>query len=245
MDIVVGNKGESTVSVFRNTSPGPGTISFAAKIDLTTNVRPEWVTSGDLDGDGKADVAVSDSIGTTRFLSVMRNTSPGPGTLSFAPKVHFIVSTLSAVFVHGPIKAADMDGDGKLDIVLAGNQNDSFMSDLNTIWVMKNTSTPGNLSFPAPVVSNAGSRMTAIDVGDLNNDTVNEVIYSAELSNNIGILEKSCSSYATAIFDYDGDGKADISVFRPSEGNWYIQNSATGERHRSSFRSTQRSDRAR
>jgi hypothetical protein len=29
-------------------------------------------------------------------------------------------------------------------------------------------------------------------------------------------------------FDYDGDGKADISVFRPSEGNWYIQNSATG-----------------
>lgn len=28
-------------------------------------------------------------------------------------------------------------------------------------------------------------------------------------------------------FDYDGDGKADVSVFRPSEGNWYIQNSLT------------------
>jgi hypothetical protein len=32
---------------------------------------------------------------------------------------------------------------------------------------------------------------------------------------------------AHELFDYDGDGKADISVFRPSEGNWYIQNSGT------------------
>jgi len=32
---------------------------------------------------------------------------------------------------------------------------------------------------------------------------------------------------ANKLFDYDGDGKADISVFRPSEGRWYIQNSGT------------------
>ncbi len=29
-------------------------------------------------------------------------------------------------------------------------------------------------------------------------------------------------------FDYDGDGKADQSVFRPSEGNWYINGSLAG-----------------
>lgn len=29
-------------------------------------------------------------------------------------------------------------------------------------------------------------------------------------------------------FDYDGDGRADVSVYRPSEGNWYVQRSRDG-----------------
>lgn len=32
----------------------------------------------------------------------------------------------------------------------------------------------------------------------------------------------------TAQFDYDGDGKADVSVFRPSDGNWYLLQSQGG-----------------
>ncbi len=36
------------------------------------------------------------------------------------------------------------------------------------------------------------------------------------------------ASSRTTAFDYDGDGRADVCVFRPSQGSWYLQQSTAG-----------------
>lgn len=41
-----------------------------------------------------------------------------------------------------------------------------------------------------------------------------------------GIYENSLQSTSSTVADFDGDGKTDFSVFRPSDGNWYVLKSS-------------------
>jgi Tol biopolymer transport system component len=80
--------------------------------------------------------------------------------------------------------------------------------------------TGGNNISVAPVIAADARRVTyQSDSGDLvagDNNSAADVFYA-----------DFAATQPTA-FDFDGDGRADVSVFRPSEGNWYMQNSSTG-----------------
>ena len=126
-DILVGNSASNTVSVFRNTATS-GTItsgSLAAKVDFTTGTFPFGVAVGDLNGDGKADIAVINYNSNT--VSVFTNTATS-GTItsgSLAAKVDYTAGTNPSGIAIG-----DMDGDGKPEIVFA-NQGSTFVSVLH------------------------------------------------------------------------------------------------------------------
>jgi hypothetical protein len=227
-DLAVVNNGSTSVSVFRNTSSG-GFIteaSFATKVDFTTGSQPTSAAIGDLDGDGKADLAVTNQISST--VSVFRNTSSiGSITAaSFAAKVDFITGVDPYSIAIG-----DFDGDGKADLAVANYTS-------STVSVFRNTSSIGSIataSFAAKVDFTAGTGSISAAIGDLdgdgkadlavanyNNGAVSTVSIFRNTSSNGSITTASFATkvdftagsapFSLSIGDLDGDGKADLAV---------------------------------
>ena len=81
------------------------TISFAAPVQLASGLGTQiLVTTADMNGDGKLDIAVT---GNQSLVSVILNTST-PGSITFSPPVNF-----TALEVCRGIALGDFDGDGK------------------------------------------------------------------------------------------------------------------------------------
>ncbi|MGC1244143.1 MAG: FG-GAP-like repeat-containing protein [Chryseosolibacter sp.] len=106
-EIVIARLTGSDISVYRNTTSAA--ISFAAPLFYMAESLPVGVDFGDFDGDGKLDMAVSS---IAKSVSVLNNTTATPGTATFSPVVK-----LNATYINRNLRNADMDGDGKPDIV--------------------------------------------------------------------------------------------------------------------------------
>ncbi|OQP40902.1 hypothetical protein A4H97_14955 [Niastella yeongjuensis] len=160
-EILVTNRNANTVSIYPNIST-PGTINFAAPIDMSVDQIPSGTAVADYDGDGKLDIAVMTQIAPAA-VSIYRNTSTA-GAISLAPKFKIELPSSAT-----KLKSGDLDGDGKPDMVLNTN---------GILVYIKNRSTPGNLAF-APVVSYQHNQFPIdIAIADFDGDSKSDIITS-------------------------------------------------------------------
>lgn len=222
-ELVIADYLGNRVAVMKNVYSGGAlsASSFASPVFYNTGTRPYTVAVGDIDFDGFNDIVTANS--SSNNVSVLKNniTPNQINANTFAAKVDFTVAT-------SPIEigVADLDNDGRLDIVTS---NDNGIA----VSVLKNTATRGviNSSSFAPVVNYSTPYFGyGLGIGDLNNDGKPEILAASRGSSIVMLFQNNTTSqtitgtsfsrtdlsvplngYRNAkIADFDGDGKNDI-----------------------------------
>ena len=221
LDLAIANSGSNTVSVLLNTTTaGATTPTFAAKQDFATGGSPISVAFGDVNGDGRLDLAVSNFDSAT--VSVLLNiTAAGATTPTFAAKQDFTTGTSPFSVAFG-----DVNGDGRLDLAVANIGS-------NTVSVLLNTTTPIAVpaSFATQQTFGTGLNPYSVAVGDVNGDGRLDLAVANYNSDTVSVLLNTTAAGATtpsfaakqdfatgyaplsvAFGDVNGDGRLDLAV---------------------------------
>jgi hypothetical protein len=186
-DLIVANWGGSTVSVLLNTTvPGDTTASFAAQQTFATGALPRSVTVADVNGDGIPDLIVANQNDNT--VSVLLNTTvSGDTTASFATQQTFATGV-------GPwsVTAADVNGDGKPDLIVA-NVYDA------TVSVLLNTTATGatTASFATQQTFATGVQPWSVTAADVNGDGKPDLIAANTVDSTVSVLLNTTATGAT------------------------------------------------
>jgi hypothetical protein len=227
-DLIVPVRFDGVLNIFRNINNTPGTFSsnsLASKVTLSLVGQPVTPIYEDIDSDGKPDIiyTISDP---TNSINVLKNNST-PGNISFAANVQIPLANSA-----GGLKIADMNNDGKPDII---NYNSKSFS------ILLNTSTVSAITFAAPTDFAFTETLFDVTPADFDGDGKTDLAVSVSAANNqstISFFKNTSTANALSFApkvdytandvvgitaaDMDGDGQPDI-VF-PEQGRFCVLN---------------------
>ena len=207
-------------SVILQNPQGPGT--FMRAVHYETGSDPLALAVGDLNGDGRSDIAVADS--TSGNVSILMQDGSNPGQFLPQTKIHV------GGFPSG-IAIADIDGDGRSDIAIAaGNPGIRIL--------FQDPSGPSG-TFLAPVTLPLRSGSGALAIGDLNGDGVPDLVSASGVVSVLLQDPANRGSFFPAmdfragsqpivvkIADLNGDGLPDLAVGNLDSASVLLQDSA-------------------
>jgi hypothetical protein len=201
---------------------GNGDGTFGAVSSIPNSVIGQEIVVADIDGDGNLDIAYTQQAGTTNGVAIQYGDGKGGFT---APQVVFTSAGIPTSIV-----AADVNGDGKLDLIAGVVGTGVAGSDLINVFF-----NGGNRTFAAPNSYPIGPLGAAarvnLAIGDVDangsldlvvvedgNGQANQSCVSVMLNNGLGGFA-TLAQYATgvvlshvALSDFDGDGILDFGV---------------------------------
>jgi hypothetical protein len=203
---------------------GDGMGGFALPLDLNNldplpNLNNQSLAAGDFNGDGRLDLTITKISSPDSAPQVALNNGGG----SFAA-----FTTLPTGVPIAVIAVGDINGDGKPDIVAGGGSYSGL-----DVRVLLNH---GAGAFDPPVNYAGIPSIQGLAIGDINSDGKRDIVFSnrppdSNASSIWKLLNKCALTRGQATTDFDGDGITDLSVFRPSTGNWYIIYSSDNSFH--------------
>lgn len=209
--------------------------NLAAPLSITSAKAVFDIVSADIDGDGKPDLIGTQFENTATLLTLLMNQS----TVS---NIAFAASNIPALNINAPtghIAAADLNGDGKPEIVASRSG-----ATANSVFVLANTSTVGSPNFAAPILLALEPTHFArqVAIHDLNGDGKPEIVVANSATNDLYIFKNesaggtlainatpikvpvtgAAETLAIEIQDMDGDGKMDIIATQNQKQDIFI-----------------------
>lgn len=206
IDLASANQLGNSVTVRLGAGDGTFPMPQSSTLTLGGATSPNDLLAADLNGDGKMDLATANS-GGGGSITILLNTGSG-----FAPTM---ISTSSGGFSSGgAIAAGDINGDTKIDLVVASSSSSSVLAMLGD----------GAGSFAPGLVRTVGGLTSEVALADMNSDGKLDLVTANFSTNNVSVClgngngqfglplnrDASTRPYGLFVTDMNGDKKLDV-----------------------------------